>query len=44
MTIVLTQAWDQLVPFLQEVPTQAETVQNIEPILHTVAAAPSPSD
>ncbi len=39
MTIVLTQAWDQLVPFLQEVPTQAETVQNIEPILHTVAAA-----
>lgn len=39
MTFALTQAWDQLVPFLQEVPTQAETVQNIEPILHTVAAA-----
>lgn len=39
MTIALSQAWDQLVPFLQEVPSQAETTQDLVPILHAVAAA-----
>lgn len=39
MTVALSQAWDQLVPFLQEMPPEAETTQDIEPILHTVAAA-----
>lgn len=39
MTIALSRAWDQLVPFLQDVPSQAETVGDIEPILHAVAAA-----
>ena len=39
MTVALSQAWDQLVPFLQEVPPQAETAGDIEPILQAVAAA-----
>lgn len=39
MTLALSQAWDQLVPLLQEVPTQAESPQDIEPILLTIAAA-----
>lgn len=39
MTIALSQAWDQLVPFLQQVPMQAETGQDILPILQAVSAA-----
>lgn len=39
MTAALSQAWDQLVPFLQELPAQAETAQDIVPILQAVTAA-----
>ncbi len=39
LTAALSQAWDQLVPFLQEVPMQAETASDIAPILQAVAAA-----
>jgi serine phosphatase RsbU (regulator of sigma subunit) len=39
LTAALSQAWDQLVPFLQEVPVQAETASDIAPILQAVAAA-----
>lgn len=39
MTTALSQAWDQLVPFLQEVPPQAETTRDIAPILEAVLAA-----
>jgi serine phosphatase RsbU (regulator of sigma subunit) len=39
MTAALTQAWDQLVPFLQEIPAQPEMSQNIIPILEAVALA-----
>jgi serine phosphatase RsbU (regulator of sigma subunit) len=39
MTVALSHAWDQLVPFLQDIPSQTETAQDIEPILYTVAAA-----
>ena len=39
MTIALSQAWDQLVPLLQDVPEQVENTQDIIPILHTIAAA-----
>lgn len=39
MTLALTQAWDQLVPFLQEVPEHANTTQDIEPILRALSMA-----
>lgn len=39
MTIALSQAWDQLVPFLQEAPARAASPQDIVPILQAVAAA-----
>ena len=39
MTIALSHAWDQLVPFLQKVPSQADTAQDVMPILHAVSAA-----
>jgi serine phosphatase RsbU (regulator of sigma subunit) len=39
MTGALSQAWDQLVPFLQEIPRQAESTQDIVPILQAVLAA-----
>lgn len=39
MTVALTQAWDQLVPFLQDVPLPSETSYDIHPVLHAVAAA-----
>lgn len=39
MTGALSQAWDQLVPFLQEVPKQAESTQDVVPILQAVLAA-----
>lgn len=39
MTVALSQAWDQLVPFLQETPAQADTSQDIEPTLQALMAA-----
>ncbi len=39
LTVALSHAWDQLVPFLQEVPSQARTAQDIAPILHAAIAA-----
>lgn len=39
MTVALSQAWDQLVPLLQDVSVQAETTEDIEPILHSIATA-----
>ncbi|MEO1442311.1 MAG: GAF domain-containing SpoIIE family protein phosphatase, partial [Chloroflexota bacterium] len=39
MTAALSQAWDQLVPFLQEVPDEAEAANDFEPILQAVCAA-----
>lgn len=39
MTAALSQAWDQLVPFLQEAPPQAESAQDIVPIIQAVIAA-----
>lgn len=39
MTAGLSQAWDQLVPFLQAGPTQAKTTQDIMPLLESVMAA-----
>jgi GAF domain-containing protein len=39
MTVALTHAWDQLVPFLQEAPRQAGSAQNLAPIIHAVMAA-----
>lgn len=39
MTGALSHAWDQLVPFLQEIPSETEKAKDIEPILYTVSAA-----
>ncbi len=39
MTVALSHAWDQLVPFLQEVPIGANTARDIVPILKAVSAA-----
>lgn len=39
MTVALSQAWDQLVPFLQEVPSLAETTRDLAPVLQAVIAA-----
>lgn len=39
MTVALSQAWDQLVPLLQDVPSQVDNSQEIDPILHTICAA-----
>ncbi|QPC84949.1 SpoIIE family protein phosphatase [Phototrophicus methaneseepsis] len=39
MTVALSQAWDQLVPFLQEVPFEAKTAQDIQPLLEAVTVA-----
>ena len=39
MTAALAQAWDQLVPFLQAAPKQAETTRDIAPLLETIMAA-----
>lgn len=40
MTVALSQAWDQLVPFLQDSPEQtaAGTVSDLTPIIHAVMA------
>jgi len=39
MTTALSQAWDQLVPFLQELPEHTETEYDIKPLLQAVSAA-----
>lgn len=39
MTAALAQAWDQLVPFLQETPKEANGAQDVTPVLETVMAA-----
>ncbi|MBN1681361.1 MAG: SpoIIE family protein phosphatase [Anaerolineae bacterium] len=39
MTESLAQAWDQLVPFLQETPQQAESTQDIIPVLESIMTA-----
>ncbi|MBZ0300730.1 MAG: hypothetical protein K8J31_13355 [Anaerolineae bacterium] len=39
MTVALSQAWDQLVPFLQEVPPQADSQTAILPIIQAALAA-----
>lgn len=39
MTAALSQAWDQLVPFLQEAPPEAETAADILPVIEAVIAA-----
>ncbi|MDX2141273.1 MAG: PP2C family protein-serine/threonine phosphatase [Chloroflexota bacterium] len=38
MTDALSQAWDQLVPFLEETPTAAKSAQDITPIIHALCA------
>jgi predicted glycoside hydrolase/deacetylase ChbG (UPF0249 family) len=39
MTAELSQAWDQLVPFLQELPQHTETGHDIKALLQAVSAA-----
>ncbi|MBI5930603.1 MAG: SpoIIE family protein phosphatase [Chloroflexi bacterium] len=39
MTVALAQAWDQLVPFLQDAPTQATSTLDIVPVLESIIAA-----
>jgi len=39
MTVALSQAWDQLVPFLQEIPEPAQVTQDIQPMLQAISVA-----
>lgn len=39
MTMALAQAWDQLVPFLQDAPTPLEATLNVTPLLESIMAA-----
>jgi serine phosphatase RsbU (regulator of sigma subunit) len=38
LTAALSQAWDQLVPFLEGTPTAAESAQDFTPIIHALCA------
>lgn len=39
MTVALSHAWDQLVPFLQELPEDTTTAQDVMPILQAISVA-----
>ena len=39
MTMALSQAWDQLVPFLKDIPEDTTTTQNIIPTLQAISVA-----